>query len=197
MLEIAALGAADEPRFLRVSDAVAVGVTVDEDIEGVGLVDEHPIVERQHHAWQDHLVAEEDVLIEFSVALGALVAGDDTNRVMLVLTVDVLHVGTQLGDVHAAVAVEGQIGRLTQAVALAEDELKPIAFREFDGLQLFFGRESLDGRLRGEVGLIGLLVGSIGSHEGKRRQEDSGSHGGMKIKLCPSPHVSSPIPCSP
>ena len=113
VLEIAALRSADEPGLLGIGDAVAVGVTVDEDVEGVGLVDEHAVVERQDHARQDHLVAEEDVLVELAVALGAFVPRDDADGVVLVLAIDVLHVGAELGDVHPAVTVEGQIGGLT------------------------------------------------------------------------------------
>ena len=197
VLEVAVLGTAHEPRLLGVGDAVAIGVAVDEDIKGVGLVDEHAVVERQDHARQDHLVAEEDVLVELAIALGALVTRDDADRVVLILSVDVLHVRAQLGDVHATVAIEGQVRRLAQAVALAEHELETITFGELDGLQFFFRRQRLDGRLRGEIGLIGLLVGGVGSHEGERRQIDGGSHGGMTLKSPDCSVLSSRIPCPP
>ena len=197
VLEVSILGSAHEPRLLGVGDTIAIGVAVDEDIEGVGLVDEHAVVERQDHARQDHLVAEEDVLVELAIALGALVTRDDADRVVLILAVDVLHVRAQLGDVHATVAIEGQVRRLAQAVALAEHELETITFGELDGLQFFFRRQRLDGRLRGEIGLIGLLVGGVGSHEGERRQIDGGSHGGMTLKSPDCSVLSSRIPCPP
>ena len=47
-----------------------------------------------------------------AVAVGVLVPGDAADRVVLVVAVDVLHVGPHLGDVHPAVAVEGDRDRL-------------------------------------------------------------------------------------
>ena len=178
VFEITALGAAEIPELLAVRHAVALGVAIDEDVHGVGLINEHAVVEGQDHARQEHLVAVDNVLVEITVTLGALVARDDADRIVLIVAINVLHVSAQFGDVHAAVTVEGQVGWLLNSVAFTEHELQAVARREFDGLELFLWGEDLDRRLRGEVGLIGFLVGSISHDKSQGRQEDSVSHGG-------------------
>ena len=73
VLKVATLGAALEPELLGIGYARPLGVAVDKDILRVGLVDEDTVVERQHHARQDELVAVDHVLIEAAIALSALV----------------------------------------------------------------------------------------------------------------------------
>ena len=171
VLEVAALGSALEPELLGVGDALPLGVAVDEDVLRIGLVDEDAIVEGEHHARQDELVAVDDVLVEATVALRAFVAGDHADGVMLVLAVDVLHVGAEFGDIHAAVAVEGDVDRLADAVALAEHKLQTVALRELDGREFLFRGEGLHARLRGEVRNVGRLVGCKGQATGRQEEE--------------------------
>ena len=78
---------------------------------------------------------------------------------MLVLAVDLLHVGAKLGDIHPPVPVKGDVDGLTDAVAFTQDEFKAIALGQLNGSELLLWGEGLDCRLRGEVRDVGWLVG--------------------------------------
>jgi hypothetical protein len=78
---------------------------------------------------------------------------------MLVLAVDLLHVGAKLGDIHPAIPVEGDVDGFTDAIALTQDELKAITLGQLNGSELLLRGERLDCRLRGEVRDVGRLVG--------------------------------------
>ena len=86
---------------------------------------------------------------------------------MLVLTVDLLHVGAKLGDIHPAVPVKGDVDGLTDAVALTQDELKAIALGQLNGREFLLWGERLDCRLRGEVRDVGRLVGGKSQPAGR------------------------------
>ena len=63
------------------------------------------------------------MFIKVAIALGTLVTRNDADGVVFITTVDVLHVGSQLGDIHPAVTIKGEISRLLDAITLAEHEL--------------------------------------------------------------------------
>ena len=90
---------------------------------------------------------------------------------MLVLAVDLLHVGAKLGDIHPPVPVKGNVDGLTDAVALTQDELKAIALGQLNGSELLLWGERLDCWLRGEVRYVGRLVGGDRQTAGRQKIE--------------------------
>jgi hypothetical protein len=180
MLEVSAACAAGEPELFFVGDAVAIRVLVGDDVVGVGFVDEHAFVEREDHAGELELVAEDGVFVEAAIALGGLVAGDDADRDEFILAVDVLHVAAHLSEVHAAIAVEGEVDGFADAVALAEDQFEGVAGRELDGLEFLLGREGFKRGLGSEVRDVFGFVG--GKNLRSCRGEDGdGSEDGRDV----------------
>ena len=171
VLKVATLGSARKPELLGIGHPRPLGVTVDEDVLGVGLIDENAVVEREHHARQDELVAVDQVLVEAAVTLSALMAGNDADGVVFILTVDFLHVGAELGDIHPAVAVEGDVHRLADAIALAQDKLKAIALGQLDRREFLLRGQRLHCRLWGEIRDIDGLVSGNRQAEGRQKKE--------------------------
>jgi hypothetical protein len=78
-----------------------------------------------------------------AIAVGILVTRYAAHRLLFAGAVGVHHVGAHLGDVHPAIAIEGDHHRLGD-VGLGQHEFEPIAFRQFHRRDRLFGRQGGD-----------------------------------------------------
>jgi len=171
MLQIAALPAAFHDEYLRVRHAVAVRVAVNVQILRVCFTDQQSVRQRQNHARQHELVDEHGVLVELAVALGGIMHRHAAQRRVLVLPVDLLHVGPHLGHEQPAVPVERAHDRLLD-VRVGQHRFEPVAFGQLERLQLVLDAEKRSRPRRRERG---RLVGGGGVENGEARAR---KHGG-------------------
>ncbi len=177
MLHVAAARAAVEPEGLLVRYAVTIAVAVDVEIIAICLGDDDAVIERQHDARQEKFVGEYRMPVVDAVAVGILMARNAAERLLLAGAVGVHHVGAHLGDVHPAIAIEGDHHRLGD-LGLGQHRLEPVAFRHLHRGDGGFGRQSRDRRgLRGGDG-FGRGAGQLGRRRTRGQQE--AQHQGRK-----------------
>ena len=132
VLEVAAAVAAFVDEDFLIGDAIAVGVAVGVEVEGVGLADEDAVVERLDHPREDELVDEDGAGLVGAVVVGVFEEDDTGGGIVLVFAVDVLHVGVHLGDVEVAVAVPGDSDGFRDE-GFGGGDLEVVAGGEFEG----------------------------------------------------------------
>jgi PKD repeat protein len=123
VLHVAAARAALEDFHLFVGNAIAGGVAVSPQVEGVGDADHDAVVEWQDHARQQKIIDENAVLVINAVAIGVLMAGHAALRLLLAIRVGGLHVGAHFHHVEDAIAIEGTSHRLGD-IRVAQDQLQ-------------------------------------------------------------------------
>ena len=138
--------------FALVRDAVAVGIGQLDHVVRRGFVGEDAVVvERQDRAREHQLVGEDGVLVVGAVAVGVFPPADAAFRLALARALDVGHVGDELGDVHAPVAVELD-HRGCVDIGIGQHQLHAVARRQHERLRLFLGGLRGDRRLGRKVG---------------------------------------------
>ena len=142
MLHVATTAAAFVDLHLFVRFSVTVGVAVGPQIQRVGDVNHHAIVEGQHHARQEDVVDEDAVLVVLAITVGILVTRYPAPRFLFTGGVGSLHVGAHLHHVEHSVPVP-RAGHRFLDVGLTQDELQGVAFRQLDRLvRLLDGEEA-------------------------------------------------------
>lgn len=170
VFEVAPVAPPLAQQLARLRPAVAVGVAVDPQRGRVGLADDHAVVERQHEARQDEAFGEGRAPVHAAVAVVVEQHADPAARLVLAGAVDVLHVGAQLGDVRAAVAVEHAQRRLAHE-RLARDQFDAVPGRQTEGRRL--GIRSLRRHAAGRRTPGTFFLGGRGRDE--RQQEGAGA----------------------
>lgn len=124
------------PEGLLIRNAVAVGVLIAIDVEGVRLTDQDAIVKREDHARKEEVIGKNGVLIVSAIAIGVFMKGDAAFLLLFTGGICVLHVGPHFHDVETAIAIEGTGDGLFD-LWLGENGLKRVSFGEVEGLQAF------------------------------------------------------------
>ena len=125
-----------------VSHAVAVGVAVGPEVEGVRDADHDAVVEREDHAGKEDVVDEDGVFVVDAIVIGVFMAGDSRLGSLFSGGVGVLHVGSHFDDVEGAIAIPGHCNGLVD-VGIAQNEIERVAVLKFDGfVGLIFGEET-------------------------------------------------------
>ena len=176
VLHVAAARAAVEPQGFLVRYAVAIAVAVDVEVVGVRLADDDAVIERQHDAREEQFVGEHGVPVVDAVAVGILMARHAAERLLFAGAVGVQHVGAHLGDVHPAVAIEGDHHRLGD-LGLGQHRLEPVAFRHLHRGDGGFGRQGHGRRGRRGGNGFGRGVGRIGWRRTRRQQKGQRNDG--------------------
>ena len=130
------------------------------DFIRVGQADQDAVIKWQDHPRQEQVVQIERVLIEDAITFRALMAGDAALRLQFTFAVNVLHISEELGDIHAAIAIENAQHRLLD-LGFAQDEFQLVAIRKLNGLQLLL--RGKHGDLVDFGGSHGRLIGGEGS----------------------------------
>ena len=93
-------------QFLLIGDAVAVRVSIAVQVKGIRFTNQYPIIDRLDHSRQLQPIHEHRAFVHAAVVIGILKENNTTDRVVLVLAIDFLHVGVQLRHVEFSIAIE-------------------------------------------------------------------------------------------
>ena len=123
-----------------VRDAVPVRIAVVPEVKCVGDSDHDPVVQRQNHAGKEQIVDKHGALVISSVTIGVLMARDPAFRFLFTGGIRGLHISPHFHDVQYAVSIPGHGDRFLD-MRFAQDELKGIAFGQFNRFAGIFNRE--------------------------------------------------------
>ena len=142
MLHVAAAFAAFVNFDFFICDAIAIGVAVGPEVEGVGDANHDAVIEREGEAGKEEVVDKGRMFVVLAITVGVLVAGDAGLLGFFTGGVGVLHVGAHFDDVKGSVTVPGHGNGLAD-VRVAKDEFEGVVVLKFDGfLGLFDGEEA-------------------------------------------------------
>ena len=123
-----------------VRDAVPVRIAVVPEVKCVGDSDHDPVVQRQDHAGKEQIVDKHGALVISSVTIGVLMARDPAFRFLFTGGIRGLHISPHFHGVQYAVSIPGHGDRFLD-MRFAQDELKGIAFGQFNRFAGIFNRE--------------------------------------------------------